>query len=165
MIFGHLGTGQMSPGQFGPGQWTPGQMGTRTKASQTNGFQTIGSRTNGSQIFGSQTIGDLGQVGIQGKWAPGRTGIWGNDRRYGKWALGYMENLELADTWANGHLGQMGTGAYGKRALGANGHRSNWGLKASWLLGKMNILAKIHLGKWAPRRIGTWGKWTFRGKG
>ena len=59
---------------------------------------------------------------------------------------------------------QMGTGAhghraYGKKALGANGHRNKWGLGANWLLGKINWV------KWAPGRVNEhlgkmdiWGK-------
>ena len=61
--------------------------------------------------------------------------------------MGNPGNVEIGECRKfeiNGHLGQMGTGAYGHRindnkTLGANGHRSKWGLGANWLLEKKNV--------------------------
>ena len=96
---------------------------------------------------------------VQDKWVPDFWAL-GANRHRGKWEFGEMMgtmangHLEIRKNWSkralgvNGHLGQMGTGAYGhqangERALEANGPHSKWGLGANG-----------HLGKWTFGRKG-----------
>ena len=88
-------------------------------------------------------------------WGLAQMDIWGNG------------HLELMDTGASGHWGQMGFGGKwspGKMSIRANGHSGQMGtVEQMGTLGPMDIGANEHWGKWPPGKMSTRanGYWAF----